>query len=127
MTLILNLIVGAHVIAGFVGLGAFWIPVFARKGGVSHKRFGAVYANCAYFVTGSAVIASTGRLITYQSEGLAVADEVVGQVNEHDVADGAEGRGLLREDHGVPVDAGGRATCHLGNPDGATTSTDRLR
>jgi hypothetical protein len=74
MTLILNLIVGAHVIAGFVGLGAFWIPVFARKGGVSHKRFGAVYANCAYFVTGSAVIASTGRLITYQSEGLAVAD-----------------------------------------------------
>ena len=61
-------------IAGFVGLGAFWIPVFARKGGVSHKRFGAVYANCAYLVTGSAVIASTGRFVTYQSQGLAVAD-----------------------------------------------------
>ena len=74
MTLILNLVVGAHVIAGFVGLGAFWIPVFARKGGVSHKRFGAVYANCAYFVTGSAVVASTGHLISYQSQGLAVAD-----------------------------------------------------
>lgn len=44
MTLMLNIVVGAHVIAGFVGLGAFWIPVFARKGGVSHKRFGGVYA-----------------------------------------------------------------------------------
>ncbi|MDA1093108.1 MAG: hypothetical protein O3A25_07550 [Acidobacteria bacterium] len=74
MTLILNLVVGAHVIAGVIGLGAFWIPVFARKGGVSHRRFGAVYANCAYLVTGSAVIASLGRVITYQSQGLAVSE-----------------------------------------------------
>ena len=74
MTLILNCVVVAHVIAGFVGLAAFWIPVFARKGGVSHKRFGAVYANCAYLVTGSAVIASTGRVVTYQLQGIAVAD-----------------------------------------------------
>ena len=74
MTLMLNIVVGAHVIAGFVGLGAFWIPVFVRKGGVSHKRFGAVYANCAYLVTGSAVIAATGRVVTYQSQGIAVAD-----------------------------------------------------
>lgn len=74
MTQILNIVVGAHVIAGFVGLAAFWIPVFARKGGASHKRFGAIYANCAYLVTGSAVIASMGRIATYRSEGIAVAD-----------------------------------------------------
>jgi len=48
--------------------------VFARKVGVSHKRFGAVYANCAYLVTESAVIAAVGRVVTYQSQGIAVAD-----------------------------------------------------
>ena len=59
-------------------------------------------------------------------EGLSITDEVVRQVNKHDVADGAERLGFLREDHGLPVDARRWATCHLGNPDRATACSYRL-
>lgn len=75
MTLLLDIVIAAHVATGFIGLAAFWVPIFVRKGGVSHKRFGAVYAYCAYVVTASAVTASVGRVVTYQSQGLTVADE----------------------------------------------------
>ena len=75
MTLLFDILIWAHVATGFVGLGAFWIPVFTRKGGISHKRFGSVYAYCAYVVTLSAVVASVWRVVTYLSRGLTVADQ----------------------------------------------------
>lgn len=39
-----------HVVAGFVGLAAFWVPVLSRKGGVNHVRFGRIFEWCGYIV-----------------------------------------------------------------------------
>jgi hypothetical protein len=44
-----------HVAAGFIGLVAFWIPVFAPKGGRVHTRAGTVFMICAYVVAGTAL------------------------------------------------------------------------
>ena len=52
----------SHVVFGFVGLAAFWFPVFAKKGGRLHVRAGKVFAICGYGVTASAVL-SCGLLI----------------------------------------------------------------
>ncbi len=64
-----------HVVAGFVGLAAFWVPVFARKGGRAHVRAGRVYAWCAYVVTLSAVAAAVGRIASYRYMGIGVAEQ----------------------------------------------------
>lgn len=73
-TLLFDMLILAHVATGFVGLAAFWIPVFARKGGLAHVRAGRVYTYCAYVVTLSAVTASAGRLVAYQIQGIGFAD-----------------------------------------------------
>ena len=73
-TLLLDVFVLAHVATGFVGLAAFWIPVFARKGGRLHVRAGRVYAYCAYVVTLSAVTVSAGRIVSYQVQGIGFAE-----------------------------------------------------
>ena len=52
-----------HVVFGFAGLAAFWIPVFAKKGAVNHVRFGRIFAWSAYVVLGSAGLALTVRFI----------------------------------------------------------------
>ncbi|MCE2540753.1 MAG: hypothetical protein J4G16_10285, partial [Acidobacteria bacterium] len=72
--LAMNAVVLVHVVTGFIGLAAFWIPVFARKGGPLHVRAGRVYAYCAYVVTLSAVTASAGQVVSYQAQGIAFAD-----------------------------------------------------
>ena len=74
MTALFNVLLWTHIATGFVGLAAFWVPVFARKGGRAHVQAGRVYAYCAYVVTLSAVTASAGRLVSYQSQGIGVAD-----------------------------------------------------
>ena len=78
-TTIFNLLFDAlllvHVVAGFVGLAAFWIPVFARKGGRAHVRTGRVYAWCAYVVTASAVVAALGRIVSYRVQGIGLAEQ----------------------------------------------------
>lgn len=48
-----------HIVLGFVGLVAFWFPVFARKGGYLHRRAGKVFVWCGYGVTGSAMVSCT--------------------------------------------------------------------
>ena len=71
----LDVVLWAHVAAGFTGLGAFWVPIFARKGGVSHVRFGRVYAWCAYVVTLSAVLACIWRVAGYRAEGITFSEQ----------------------------------------------------
>ncbi len=44
-----------HIGAGFVGLAAFWLPLFAKKGGRVHKTAGNVFKYCAYIVLAAAV------------------------------------------------------------------------
>ncbi|MCE2421953.1 MAG: hypothetical protein J4G03_01330 [Gemmatimonadetes bacterium] len=64
-----------HVAAGFVGLAAFWFPVFARKGGRVHVVVGRAYAWCAYVVTLSAIIAAPSRIVSYRYMGISVAEQ----------------------------------------------------
>lgn len=71
---VLDALVPVHVAAGFVGLAAFWIPVFARKGGRAHVQAGRVFTYSAYVVTLSAVAVSAGRIVSLQAQGVAVAD-----------------------------------------------------
>ena len=70
----LEIVLWAHVATGFTGLAAFWIPIFARKGGRSHVRFGRIYARCAYVVTLSAVVASIARVMSYQLQGITMGE-----------------------------------------------------
>ena len=52
-----------HIVVGFGGLVAFWIPAFSRKGGTTHVRVGRVFEWAAYIVAGSAIFNSVGRLV----------------------------------------------------------------
>jgi hypothetical protein len=36
-----------HITAGFVGLGVFWVPVFAKKGAPVYVWGGRIFALCA--------------------------------------------------------------------------------
>lgn len=56
-----------HIGFGFVGLVAFWLPIFARKGGPLHRSAGKVFRWCAIVVLTAAGLAVTGRFV----EGLA--------------------------------------------------------
>ena len=76
-TLLFDILILAHVATGFVGLAAFWVPVFARKGGRTHVLAGRVYVYCAYVVTLSAVTAAAGRIVSYQVQGIRLADDPV--------------------------------------------------
>ncbi len=39
-----DLFIAAHIVIGSVGLVAFWVPVFGRKGGTPHRNWGTVFA-----------------------------------------------------------------------------------
>jgi len=52
-----------HIFFGFVGLVAFWMPVFAKKGGRFHIRAGWVFVTCAYVVGVSAVVSCVWALV----------------------------------------------------------------
>jgi hypothetical protein len=45
-----------HVVFGFLGLTAFWVPVLSRKGGSTHRRFGRVFRYSAMMVVAFAGI-----------------------------------------------------------------------
>ncbi|WP_404372876.1 hypothetical protein AB5I39_06900 [Sphingomonas sp. MMS24-J45] len=47
-----EIIVILHVLAGATGLISFWIPIAARKGGVSHRKWGRV-ASLAFMAAGT--------------------------------------------------------------------------
>ena len=57
-----GVMLAGHVAAGFIGLAAFWVPLFARKGGRAHVLSGRVYEYCAYIVTASALTACVSRI-----------------------------------------------------------------
>ncbi len=51
-----------HMIVGFVGLAAWWIPLTTKKGGARHVLFGKVFAASAYVIGTTALIGALGRL-----------------------------------------------------------------
>ncbi len=64
-----------HVIFGSIGLLAYWIPIFARKGAVNHVRYGKVFVWSAYVVLSAAAIALISRLVDLSMRGIGPADE----------------------------------------------------
>ena len=64
-----------HVVFGAIGLAAFWIPIFARKGAVNHVRFGKIFVLSAYIVLGAAAIALSSRLAELLVQDIGPADE----------------------------------------------------
>lgn len=63
-----------HVIFGFAGLVAFWVPILARKGGPNHIRFGTIFVRCAWVVLASALLAVVYHLINMNVSGITLAD-----------------------------------------------------
>ncbi len=63
-----------HVTFGAIGLGAFWIPVFSRKGAINHVRFGKAFVWSAYIVLGAAAIALAARLADLLTRDIGPAD-----------------------------------------------------
>jgi hypothetical protein len=49
-------VVSAHIVTGAIGLFAFWVPIFARKGGASHRLWGKVFT-LSMLATGGIAIA----------------------------------------------------------------------
>ena len=64
----------AHIVVGFSGLAAFWIPVVARKGGAVHMKAGRVFEWAAYVVAGSAIFNALGRLGAALLDGATLAE-----------------------------------------------------
>ena len=58
-----------HIIAGFTGLAAFWVPIFTRKGGKNHRLFGKIFKYSAYVVLFGAMIAVVLHTVTGLSAG----------------------------------------------------------
>lgn len=58
-----------HITAGFIGLTAYWIPIFAKKGGLNHRRFGKIFVNAGYVVVAAAVLSISTRAVRYGMNG----------------------------------------------------------
>ncbi len=78
MNILLTGLLGIHVTAGFIGLAAFWVPIFTRKGGHYHRLLGKVFKYCAYLVLAAAGAAVIVRLLNLISSGATPADQPVG-------------------------------------------------
>jgi hypothetical protein len=64
-----------HIALGFLGLAAFWFPIFARKGGPLHVTAGRVFVWCAYAVTVSAVVSCLYYIAEFAARGVSPADD----------------------------------------------------
>lgn len=64
-----------HILFGAIGLLAFWVPVFAKKGAINHVRFGKIFLWSAYVVLGAAAVALISRVTDLLKRGIGPADE----------------------------------------------------
>ena len=51
-----RIVLGLHIVAGVIGLAAFWTPALARKGGATHVHVGRVFFWATCVVAGSGAI-----------------------------------------------------------------------
>ncbi len=63
-----KLFLTVHICAGCISLILFWIPVIARKGGINHRKIGAIYVKLMWLVVISAAFMSlinlfNGRIV----------------------------------------------------------------
>ena len=64
-----------HVLFGAIGLVAFWVPVFTKKGAVNHVRFGKIFVWSAYIVLSAAGITLLARVSDLFARNVGPADE----------------------------------------------------
>lgn len=64
-----------HVIFGFIGLAAYWVPIFARKGGINHVRFGKLFVRSAYVVLAGAALSLLLTLLRLREAGVSMSDQ----------------------------------------------------
>lgn len=67
-----------HIVFGFLGLVAFWIPVFTRKGGAVHRWAGKVFRYSAMVVLAGAGLAVVLHGAASLIAGVGVADQLEG-------------------------------------------------
>ncbi len=58
-----------HILAGGVGLIAFWIPVFLKKGSINHKKIGKIFVNAGYVVVVAGSLVLLLKLIALYGNG----------------------------------------------------------
>jgi hypothetical protein len=58
MDIFSNIVTFSHVTAGFLALIVFWVPAFARKGGLNHRRVGNWYVKLMWLVVITAMVLS---------------------------------------------------------------------
>ena len=63
MSDIYRLVLGLHIVAGLIGLAAFWTPAIARKGGVTHMSVGRVFFWATCVVAGTGAVMATLLLL----------------------------------------------------------------
>jgi hypothetical protein len=66
MEWITSFLLTAHIVAGFLSLLLFWIPMLAKKGGDLHKKVGRWYLLFMWIVVSTAAILSFENLMTGQ-------------------------------------------------------------
>lgn len=59
-----------HLVAGFIGLAAFWVPVFAKKGALNHRRFGQIFVNAGYVVVFGAALSLSLKMVMILIDGV---------------------------------------------------------
>lgn len=74
MNTLLAIFVLVHIAAGFVGLGAFWVPIFSRKGGGNHRLYGRVFKYCAYVVLWAALVSVSIRITDARVNGVSIRE-----------------------------------------------------
>ena len=63
-----------HVTADFIGLTAFWVPIFTRKGASRHRLFGKVFKYSAYIVLSAAFLSVGYHIVDALSRGVSPRD-----------------------------------------------------
>jgi hypothetical protein len=63
MQTITSILLKLHVIAGFLSLVLFWIPLFTKKGGINHVKIGKAYLFLMWLVVISAALLSIKNII----------------------------------------------------------------
>ncbi len=65
-----------HIVAGFIGLAAFWVPVFSRKGSSIHKTAGKVFRYSAIIVVAGAGLSVVVRITDALRSGASISGNI---------------------------------------------------
>lgn len=78
MSLLLDLNRWIHVIFGFLGLAAFWVPILTRKGSQPHRHFGRLFRYSAMVVITAALVSVVLTLLCLSQVGQGPAENPTG-------------------------------------------------